>query len=107
MAEFLAKLAFYPVQRNTFLAPGHIVPGDLGVVEGSSLTNVLITRPYFQEAAFEVVHHQDGYHTHILWVIPIHTSERLFAVEHGHRALENAFADNEVDTSDLYREAVV
>jgi hypothetical protein len=53
-----------------------------------------------------VVHHEDGTHTQILWVVPIYLSERLYAREHGPEALEELFSTHDTDATDLWRPAV-
>ncbi len=109
LADALTDLATYPSRHKTFFAPGHTVAGSAGhgIVAGSPLTEILLTRPYFQSSDIEVIHHSDGSHTHILWVIPLYPSERRFVRQRGASALIDLFCDNETDTSDLWRPPTV
>jgi hypothetical protein len=90
LPDMLEALAAYPFVFNTFFTAGDVVAGspDGGVIPGSPLTEILLTHPYFDKSDFETIQHEDGSHTHILWLMPIHMSERLYAREHGYRALE-------------------
>lgn len=106
LPDFLVALAIYPFMYNTFFAFGNLVPGrpGSGVVEGSPLTEILLTFPHFMPDDFATIHHSGGSHTHIIWLVPIHLSERLYAREHGHETLEQLFGESEVvDTSDFFR----
>lgn len=109
IVDFLTRLVAYPFVVGTFLAPGHSIAGtpDVGIVESSPLTDVLLTIPYFEPPEFEVVAHSDGSHTHVLWAIPIYTSERLFVNQHGYMALLARFSANSTEASNLWRPPVV
>ncbi len=86
---------------------GATIPGPPGgLFPGSPLTDLLLAKPYFLDEDFDVVLHGDGSHTHILWVIPIYPSERLFAERYGDVALFDLFMEYEVDSSDLSRPPV-
>jgi hypothetical protein len=103
----LQTLSTYPFVLNTYFGWSHTIAGtpNSGIVEGSPLTDILLAPPNPVEMA--VVRHHDGKHTHILWVVPIYPSERLYIREHGYPALENKFASHEVDAADLWRPPVV
>ena len=108
LVDLLGRLAAYPFVENTFFAPGHIVAGnDAGVVSGSPLTEILLTQPFFEEPEFYTIHHADGTHTHVLWIMPLYLSERLFARQNGYMALIERFSENSTDTSELWRSPVV
>lgn len=109
LADLLTKLAIYPFQLGTYFASGHTIAGTPGVavVTGSSLTEILLIHPIFQEKEFEYIHHADGTHTQILFVVPIYLSERLYEKEHGRYSLIGLFGENRTDTSDLQRTPVV
>jgi hypothetical protein len=109
ITKLLLKLAIYPFLQRTVFRVGDLVPGEQGsgVVEGSPLTEILLTYPYTEPPEFGILHNEDGSHVHILWIIPIYYSERLFAREHGYKELEKLFGRGDVDTSDLWRKAVV
>jgi hypothetical protein len=109
LPDTLEALAAYPFVLNTLFTAGDIVrgsPGE-GVLPGSPLTEILLTHPYFDKPEFETIQHKDGSHTHILWLIPIYISERLYAREHSSRTLEVLFGQNDTDTSDMMRPPVV
>ena len=109
IVDFLTKLMAYPFVVGTFFAPGHTVVGSAGtgIVDGSPLTDVLLTVPYFEPPDFEVVRHNDGSHTHILWAIPLYMAERLYVREHGYMELLARFSENSTEASDLWRPPVV
>jgi hypothetical protein len=109
LADLLLALAVYPFEHNIFFSPGDIVAGTpgQGVVEGSPLTEILLTHPYTYPDPSGAIHHSEGSHTHILWVIPIYYAERLYAREHGFRALEAQFGNKQATTSDFWRPPVV
>ncbi len=109
LREIMLKLALIPFVDSSSLAPGDTVIGiaEEGVVKGSRLTEMLITRPYSASQEFQLIHHSDGGHTDILWAIPIYVSERIYAKEHGYKALEKLFQADDTDTSDFWRSPVV
>ena len=109
IARFLTSLVAYPFIHGTFFGPGHTIVGSAGdgIVKGSPLTDVLLTVPYFEPPEFEVIKHTGDSHTHILWAIPLHPSERLYVKQHGHMELLARFSENSTRASDLWRSAVV
>jgi hypothetical protein len=109
LRDIMLKLALIPFVDSSSLAPGDTVVGiaEEGVVKGSPLTEMLITHAYSASQEFQVMHHSDGSHTDILWAIPIHVSERIYAKEHGYKALEKLFQADGTDTSDFWRSPVV
>lgn len=108
LVDSLAGIAAYPFLHRTFLAQGHTIHGrdGQGIVAGSPLTDVYLTRPYYAEEGFEVIAHGDGTHTHVFWLIPIYPSERVFAAERGWKALEALFVEKDAPTSNLMRAPV-
>ncbi len=107
LREVLAGLAVYPFQYKTFIAAGHTIPGTHSIVPDASLTDILFTRAYGMQQDFETIHHSDGSHTHILWVVPIYRSERLFILQYGWQALIDLFFEHKPDISDFSRLQVV
>jgi hypothetical protein len=109
LADLLINLSVYPFLFGTYFASGHTIAGSPGggVVTGSNLTEILLIHPIFQEPEFEYIHHKDGTHTQILFVVPLHLSERTYAKEHGYLELIDLFGKNKTDTSDLARPPVV
>ena len=109
LPEALAGLTAYPFFNDTFLADGHTIAGTpgQGIVPGSPLTEIFISLPLFADEEFEVIHHSDGSHTHILWVIPVYTSERLYVRKHGAPALHDLFVREGVAVGDWRRPAAV
>ena len=109
LADSLTDLAVYPFALDTFLAEGHTIAGSPGegIVEGSPLTDIFLTYPVFADEEFKLIRHRDGNHSHVLWVVPVYTSERLYARDKGPEALHELFDEHEVDPGDLWRPAVV
>lgn len=73
----LLGLATYPFKHNTYLGPGHLIPGTEGVFPGSPLTDVLIAPPRGEHPDFALIRQSDGHHVHPFWVIPLYRSERI------------------------------
>ncbi len=108
VSDVLANLAVQPFLVGEAYRDGTTIPGPPdGLFPGSPLTDLLLAKPYFLDEDFEAVLHGDGSHAHILWVIPIYPSERLFAERHGDLALFDLFMEHEVDSSDLRRPPVI
>ncbi len=104
----LANLAIQPFLAGKVYRDGTTIPGPPdGLFPGSPLTDLLLAKAYFLDEDFDVVLHKDGSHTHILWAIPIYSSERLFAEQHGDLALFDLFMEHEIDSSDLQRPRVM
>lgn len=109
LVQSIGALAIYPFVKNTFLGEGHTIRGDDtdGIVTGSPLTDILIARADFSEGRLDYVYHRDGSHTHLFWVTPVYRSERMYALEHGWRALIDQLEYQQVDIYNLWREAAV
>jgi hypothetical protein len=102
----IAMTAFYhagPTENR--LGVGHTVSIGQGWVEGSPLDAILVGRPYLWGPALEHCDLGDR-HVQILWLVPIHESERAFAKTHGLDALEERFETTSVDYLDPFRPAV-
>lgn len=108
LPDLLAKLAVYPFYHKTFLAPGHTISGNgKGVVSGDPLTELLFTYPDSDSIEFQPIHHSDGTHTRLLFVVPLYPSEREFVRTQSMQDLEDRFFENKTDTSDLWRQPIV
>lgn len=109
LSDTLADLAAYPFVNHTILAPDHTIAGSRGggIVSGSPLTDIFFTIPFFMPDPFKVIQHADGSHSHVLWIIPVHPSERLLARDEGALQLLDRFSDCEVETADFWRTPVV
>ncbi len=106
--DVLANLAVQPFLHEEIYRDGTVIPGPPdGLFSDSPLTDLLLAKPYFLDEAFEPVLHRDQSHTHILWVIPIYASERLFIDQQGDLALFDLFMEHEVDSSNLSRPPVI
>lgn len=105
----IGALALYPFVLHTFFAPGHTVLGsdDGGIISTSPLTDILLTRADFGPDTPDYVHHSDGSHTQLLWVVPVYRQERVFAAQHGEAALIELFVQHETNVFDLWRPAVI
>ena len=107
LADLLSRLAVYPFEFKTFFASGHVIPGNQPITGESVMTDLLLIRPLSEPPEFEIIGLADSSHIQILWVIPIHSTERIYIHEHGWEALEALFYDHQTDTSDLLRNPVV
>jgi hypothetical protein len=105
--ENLAMLAYYhagpPEQR---MDVGHTVPIGSAWVAGSPLDHVLISRPYPWGPRLEHCPVGDR-HVRVVWVLPIHESERAFAMANGLEALEKRFEEAGINYLDESRPAVI
>jgi len=106
ISEFLAGMASYPFVNRTFLSMGDTIPGTNSIMSESTISDVLLTYPYFEPVEFSVIHHKDKTHTFMVWVTPIYPSERQFVRDHSWDALEDLFREAETDTSDFGRKPV-
>lgn len=107
LVDNLGAIAVYPFVMNTYFDEGHLVRGSgEGIVNNSSLTDILIARADFGELSDYIVH-RDKSHTHLLWVIPIHKVEREFAVKRSSEQLQDLLAQNAIDLCDFSRTSVV
>jgi hypothetical protein len=106
--ELLTLLAAYPIFYRTYLGLGQTIAGraDQGVVAGSPLTDLFLTAPAGMPPGFDHLDLDDGTHVLLVWVVPVYRSERMLAVEHGWRALEERFMERRTDTNDLWRAPV-
>ncbi|MEP0873744.1 suppressor of fused domain protein [Trichocoleus desertorum AS-A10] len=100
----IGALALYPFVYQTYFGNGHTIHGSdgNGIVAQSPLTDILIIRPDFEEQT-DYVHHDLDHHTHLLWVIPLYSQERVYAVQQGRKSLLEIFEEQEVDIYDLWR----
>lgn len=106
--ENMGALALYPFALDTYLGPGHTVIGedDEGIVAGSPLTDIFISRTFLEDDKPPYMCHADGTHTHFLWVMPVYRQEREYAAQHGERAMIDIFAQHNTNAFDLYRSPV-
>lgn len=112
IAEFLADLAVYPFECKTFFGPGHTVTNEAldsgrGIIKGSPLTDIVLTRTLFENPEFDRVIYDDDNFVDMLWAIPVYPSERLLARERGFNALADLFDRYRTDASNLRRLRVV
>jgi hypothetical protein len=103
----LGLLGFYhagPVENR--MGIGHTVPIGEPWVPGSSMDYLLVQWPYpwGPKLAELTVGSQ---RIHVLWVLPIYAIEREFKSRFGLEALEQRFADAEMEWVDPFRAPVV
>lgn len=103
--QSLALLAVYPFHQQLALAPLDTIYGSHGLVEGSSLTSVLLTLPTREPEEFAVIDTGDD-QVQMLMVTPISEHERQLCIEQGPLALIELFARQQVDLADLWRAGV-
>lgn len=102
----LVQTAFYHAGvADHRLGVGHTVPIGEGWVEGSPLDHLLISRPHPWGPALEHCPVGDR-HIQVLWLLPIHQSERDFKAEQGLEALERSLEEESIDYLDPFRAAV-
>lgn len=106
LPERIAMLAAYPHIGKTFIGVEHTVPLGEPIVPNSGMTFVIFCSPYFDPPEFRRVE-INAYHAQILWVIPLHESERQFKVTYGWDALMKVFEEKHVMVGDLFRDALV
>ena len=103
----LGQIAFYhaggPESR---LGIGHTVPIGEGWTDGSPLDHFLVSLPYLWGPRLEDCVLSDR-HIQVLWVLPIHDSERQYIADRGLDALERLFEERAIDYLDPFRPAVV
>jgi hypothetical protein len=107
LSELLIKLAKYPFYNKTFLDRTHTIPGESGIVKGSSMTDILLLRPYFEQEEFEIIHLNEFHHVRMLWIIPIYRSERKFIQKHKIDVFEELLHQTEPNTSDFLRPPII
>ncbi|MEO8285783.1 MAG: suppressor of fused domain protein [Chloroflexota bacterium] len=105
----MLRLAVTPFTSSSSVCAGDTLVGAVGegVVKESPLTEILVAQLFFEAPEFRLIHHLDGSHTELLWLIPIHVSERLYARNHGSTALLKLFNFHATDTSDFWRSPVI
>jgi hypothetical protein len=104
--ETLAMATNLHLEPEHRLHFGHIVPIGRGWVEGSPMDRFLVTRPYPYGPRLEICD-TGPKPIRILWLMPIHASESLYARTHGVESLERLFDDAGVQYADPQRPAVV
>ncbi len=108
LVESVGALALYPFALDTYLDEGHTIRGEgEGIIPGSPLTDILITRPVFGKEGADYIHHSDDTHTLLFWVVPIYAAERLFATQQGWELLLAVFEEHETDVYDLWRVSAI
>ena len=75
----------------------------MGIVKGSEITDAVLAKPSVgYEETLNVIH-TSLYHAHLLWILPIYPSERVFLRTHGLNSLIDLFFENDTDISNFYR----
>jgi len=108
LIDNLGSIAVYPFVMQTYFGEGHTVNGieGHGIVTGSPLTDLIITRADYSDTP-DYITHTDGSHTHLFWVVPIYHTEREYVVKNGWRNLQELFEQQQTDVLDFWRAAVV
>jgi hypothetical protein len=101
----LAGLGTYPFEYGTHFSYGDRISGVEGIVAGSPLTDFIFMPALAEVQEFGTLHIDGQAHVDILWALPIYATERLFANQHGWRALVELFADAKVSSTDFFRKA--
>jgi hypothetical protein len=93
--ETLAMVANFHADQRYRLGLGRIIDAGRGWIEGSGLTNFLVSLPYPYGPRLEHIGDSD---VRILWLLPISTDEAQFAREKGVEALETRFDELRIPT---------
>ena len=106
-ANVLAGAAALVAERGHAAAPGAVLPDVLADYEVSdTLQHVLLTDPFAYEELGSV-ELDGGPPVHWLQAVPISESERRFVLAHGFDALEERFAQAEMEYWNLDRASLV
>jgi hypothetical protein len=107
MAKVLGTSALNVRDDGWLAAPGVVFPGLLTQYElSSTLEHVMWMEPFAYQELSEV-DLGDGVSVHWLMAMPISESERRFVVAEGYDALEQRFAEAQVEYWNLAREPLV
>ncbi|MCB9148611.1 MAG: suppressor of fused domain protein [Caldilineaceae bacterium] len=104
--DSLFQLAMYPFINSVSFQAGDTIAGevDSGIINGSPLTEFLLTPVYFENEGFDKFSISEKLLIQILWATPIYLQERLFIKQFGWRVLvEEVFTKMEVYAADLWR----
>lgn len=102
--ELVTMVAWY--HKTRALGWGHTVPIGHPWLPGSLCDHMLISTPYPFGPELEVCNYDDG-HVHVLWLLPISSTEKEFKVTNGVEALEQLFDNGAIEYWDACRESVV
>lgn len=102
--ELVTMVAWY--HKTNALGCGHTVPIGHPWLPGSLCNHLLVSKPYPLGPELEICNYEGG-HVHILWLLPITSSERDFKVAHDLEALEQLFDNVAIEYWDASRKSVV
>jgi len=104
LGQRLRALGDYPFKNKCLLHWWHNLSLGEPIVPNSPLTAIMLSYPPFEEAF--ATFHVSNKRVDVLWVVPLHESERKFMIQHGINALEDQFESQGVDVSDMFRPPV-
>lgn len=105
--NLLATAAFYVIKDGWLAAPGVVFPSLLETYDLSSTLQHLLWVEPFPYEELSTVEIADGPDVHWLLGIAVSEDERRFLIDRGYDALEQRFADVDLDYWDLERDSVV
>jgi hypothetical protein len=103
MVELVTMIAHY--HRTERLGLSHLLPIGAPWLDCSSCDCFLVSLPYSFGPALEHLDYGTG-SARFLWLLPITSSERQFAKEHGVEALEERFDQAQLQYWDINRTSV-
>lgn len=106
LKQSLAMLAVYPFHNGIALGPLDTIYGGRGLVEGSSLSAILLALPLREPEEFALIDLGD-YQVQMLMVAPISESERQLCIAQEPLKLLSLFASQGVNVADLFRPSAV
>lgn len=105
MLRLLKYACAYHIEGASFDI-GHIINFGRPIQISSSMQRALISRPYHSDPSLEYFKY-GSINVKCLWLLPIHESERIYAMNFGLDALERIFEDKGIEFLDPHRSAVV
>ncbi|MFI7596608.1 suppressor of fused domain protein [Actinoplanes sp. NPDC049681] len=104
-AGVLFQMAGGLVQRGQGLAHGEVIGPRGRLFAGTELAALVASAPVYLPDSFAVCD-TPAARVVLTWLIPLTAPEAWFAIEHGWRALETIFVDQDPDLTDLGRTSV-
>jgi len=105
--NLLATAALYVMKDRWLAAPGVVFPELVNQYDPSSRLEHVLWAPPFPWEQLGSVQVADDLTVHWLLAVPISEAERKFLVTHGFDALEQLFAEHELDYFDLSRSSLI
>lgn len=92
--HWMKNLARLSGNQGTWLGYGHTVHSDEPFAENTELSYIMLTMPYFFEAAASACKLPDGSEVNFYQMLPLYADEAEFRTEFGTNALEECFPED-------------